>query len=491
MHAAQVRVGTVLWAVVMTVVVVGTAQAADRFVSTAGSDTANDCLVSTAPCQSLAYAITQAASGDTIMLAAGTYQEGQITIDSSVTLAVEGGWTSDFTQRDPRSSATVIDQPDSSELGGAVSIVAVVADVSEVIDVTFDDLTLQKRGTYNAVSVESLTGGSVTLSFSNVAIVGRKVFGTDTRGPRRPYGINVFGHGSVDLSLAASTIEGHYIGIAARSYTDAVSIGIANSTITHNSDNAPYGSGMQFESSGGTLSLVMTDSLVTGNIGRARYPGGIRAEARGSSVLDIEVRNSTFSKNRTMAFQGLGAGGGGGMYLQSEESARLTARLTNCALVANHTPTPSGGGGLAVVGRSSEPLSIALTNTTVSRNTAGGGGGIFVRGPNATIDLLNTILWGNRAHSGNDLLTVEPVTVNADHSDIGEHLMLTAATYNDLGGNVDVDPELRITLTAAPLHASSPMIDAGTCTGAPTTDFEGDPRPTGASCDIGADEFVP
>ena len=39
--------------------------------------------------------------------------------------------------------------------------------------------------------------------------------------------------------------------------------------------------------------------------------------------------------------------------------------------------------------------------------------------------------------------------------------------------------------------SGSPLIDAGSCTGAPALDIDGDPRPTGASCDIGADEFVP
>jgi hypothetical protein len=39
--------------------------------------------------------------------------------------------------------------------------------------------------------------------------------------------------------------------------------------------------------------------------------------------------------------------------------------------------------------------------------------------------------------------------------------------------------------------AGSPAIDTGTCTGAPSPDFEGDPRPTGSGCDMGADEFVP
>ncbi len=53
-------------------------------------------------------------------------------------------------------------------------------------------------------------------------------------------------------------------------------------------------------------------------------------------------------------------------------------------------------------------------------------------------------------------------------------------------------------LTSAPqltedghLRAESPAIDVGICTGAPAQDYDGDPRPSGASCDIGADEYAP
>jgi hypothetical protein len=41
------------------------------------------------------------------------------------------------------------------------------------------------------------------------------------------------------------------------------------------------------------------------------------------------------------------------------------------------------------------------------------------------------------------------------------------------------------------LQAGSPCIDKGASTGAPKTDFEGDPRPLGKGADIGADEFNP
>ena len=40
------------------------------------------------------------------------------------------------------------------------------------------------------------------------------------------------------------------------------------------------------------------------------------------------------------------------------------------------------------------------------------------------------------------------------------------------------------------LATGSPAVDAGTCTGAPTDDFDSDHRPQGVACDIGADEFA-
>ncbi len=62
------------------------------------------------------------------------------------------------------------------------------------------------------------------------------------------------------------------------------------------------------------------------------------------------------------------------------------------------------------------------------------------------------------------------------------------ASIAPLGGNINADPRLTADLH---LRADSPAIDAGTCTGAPATDFDGDTRPAGTTCDIGADEFVP
>ena len=98
----------------------------------------------------------------------------------------------------------------------------------------------------------------------------------------------------------------------------------------------------------------------------------------------------------------------------------------------------------------------------------------------------DTIKVAGATYRGN--VTVD-FSINADHCDIGDRVT-NYGTFNDLGGNIDVDP-LLVSRTDFHLGVGSPAIDTGTCAGAPATDFEGDPRPTGAGCDIGADEFVP
>ena len=74
--------------------------------------------------------------------------------------------------------------------------------------------------------------------------------------------------------------------------------------------------------------------------------------------------------------------------------------------------------------------------------------------------------------------------VTADHCDIQD------GTFTDLGGNISIDPVL-VGKNDAHLASGSPCRDAGTCSGVPASDIDGDPRPTGAGCDIGADEIAP
>ena len=91
----------------------------------------------------------------------------------------------------------------------------------------------------------------------------------------------------------------------------------------------------------------------------------------------------------------------------------------------------------------------------------------------------------------------DPATTTALYIDEGATSLMTAADVNALtdttaSGNIDTDPQY----TQAPngfinIPSGSTCQNTGTATGAPATDFEGDPRPQEGAHDIGPDEYVP
>jgi len=188
----------------------------------------------------------------------------------------------------------------------------------------------------------------------------------------------------------------------------------------------------------------------------------------------------------------------------------VTLSATNCVIGGNRAHGAVGtdpdnavlfGGGAVSASSSSTGgapgslITIALLNSTLANNRADVVGGTFLDARGGltdvtTLGLQNSILAGNRQAGGfGDLLMQSQtlLTVNADHSDIGTR-SAAGGTFNDLGGNLSVAPEFE---RAYHLGATSPLVDAGDCGVAPPIDLDGDPRPSGASCDIGADEVVP
>ena len=467
MVAAKERFGRMPRAIVMLVVLLGAAgagQAADRFVSTAGNDTANDCLSSAAPCRTIPYAVTQSANGDTVKIAGGTYP-GTVTIDFSTVLIVSGGWSGDFTGRDPVLNETIVRPPTS----GVILAVDVFASFGEVIDVTLEGISF--RGTGRLIETQSGHTASVMLAVVNCSLKGARCCPDAILAASS-------GNSSTTISVADSTIS-HFQNAIAVGSADASSLAltVTNSLLSHNRGNG-LGLGIgAFSDGSSALSISLSNSTVSGN-GR-----GMNLVPLGTSSLTTDVTSSSFLRNRP----------GGGIYMRTLDSASLNLTLTNVALRSNRrSPSrlenpsiPPDGGAIFVDGASS----LTLTNATLSANRAvGEGGGIAAR--HGTVDLTNTILWRNKAASGADIHMEQSspgLVVNADHCDIGDRVTVSG-TFNDLGGNINADPLL---LGDFHLRAGSPCIDAGTCTGAPATDFEGDPRPTGAGCDMGADEFVP
>ncbi|MCX7681277.1 MAG: right-handed parallel beta-helix repeat-containing protein [Anaerolineae bacterium] len=79
----------------------------NRYVSLAGTDALNNCRLTTRPCRTIGQALAQAASGDEIRVAGGTYNEYNLTINKPLILLA--GYDANFAARDPQARPTVID----------------------------------------------------------------------------------------------------------------------------------------------------------------------------------------------------------------------------------------------------------------------------------------------------------------------------------------------------------------------------------------------
>jgi hypothetical protein len=205
-------------------------------------------------------------------------------------------------------------------------------------------------------------------------------------------------------------------------------------------------------SGGGLSGVFQVGNLVSASISGLTISGG-KTTGNGGGLDNLggslTLTNCTVSSNSAGSV-------GGGLYT----SAAGTTTLSNCTISGNSATV---GGGANSQG------TLSLTNCTVSGNTATTAFG-GLESSSGTLTLTNTIVAGNAG--GADLDSASPFS--GTNNLIGGNPLL--APLNNYGGP---------TQTLAPLPGS-PAIDAGTSTGAPTTDQRGLGRV--GTVDIGAFE---
>ena len=178
---------------------------------------------------------------------------------------------------------------------------------------------------------------------------------------------------------------------------------------------------------------------------------GISMDASSSNVT-----NCIFTRN-TLGYNG------GGMDISFS-----SPRITNCVFAGNASPYVGGG----VANWSSSPT---IVNCVFSGNSGDEGAGNIYNGDSSST-IINCIFDGEASDfgSGPSVLVVFSCIRGGFPGE----------------GNIDADPGL-VDPAAGDFRLLpwSPCIDAGRCDGAPSTDLVGNPRPTGAGCDMGACEY--
>jgi len=431
------------------------APAIDRFVATTGADAANACSSSISPCATLTHALTQVASGDVIKVARGKYFENLL-IDTSGSFSIAGGWSADFAQQDSFTYPTWVDG------GGTGDTLTILAGAGETLDVALSSVIIRKGGpdgTGTGIRAETAGDGALALDIVDSQIRENEAAGLAASSD--PPGALVV---TISDSLVAHN-SGPGITIAGVvNQGGVVDLSVSDSTFSFNP------AGVSATTAGGTLSFdsVIFENNRQNEICCGAPAGGLRLRSLDSTNVSID--RCTFRRNRK-----------GGAVSLSSSHGLLTATVTNTLMVRN------AFGALSAGSYDDGSLDLAIVNSTITRNRQDnylfGCLGVSHFGSGTTqADVRNSIVYNNRHIDLQNWIST--TTLNVDHSDVG----VFDGPFNDLGGNVQVNPHVN---ARGYLDDASPLIDAGTCVGAPTTDFEGDPRPTGAGCDIGADEFVP
>jgi predicted outer membrane repeat protein len=213
------------------------------------------------------------------------------------------------------------------------------------------------------------------------------------------------------------------------------------------------------------LSSSPTISNCAFSANAANYGGAVSASADSYPT----ITSCTFSGNTA-------AKCGGGVAATYESS------VVNCTFYNN--AANEGGGGVYSYYSTYFRLTFSptITNCTIVDNVAGsaGGGGIYCVSASAVIT--NCIVWNN---SPDEIVAIDLYGVGA----------YPVVSYSDVEGgysgtgNINSDP-LFVDATGGDYHLSegSPCIDAGTSSGAPADDIDGDIRPQAGGYDIGSDE---
>ncbi len=408
-----------------------------------------------------------AAAGGEVWVAKGIYNEK---VSLKPNTAIYGGFVGNETQRIARNwsaNPTVID----AQASGAAIICASGCVV--------DGFTI-RNGTGVSLSGIAAGGGVYAHGCSNVEI-SNCIITQNSASDHFGHGGGIYASGS-QLRINGSSITGNNAGakgFGGGIYAIESSIEIIDSQITNNvaaGDGRGGGRGAGIFITTSSL-VTLAGCTVSNNQSSAEY-------ARGAGLY---CENSALNAERT-AFLGNAVSGansaGGGIDLYLAES-----KFVNCIISGN---SANSGAGMRFV-----ECAPNIMNCTVANNSAESfGGGIFVKNA-ASGSIVNTILYGNSAVEGGAAYVDGGTLPSVAYCNIFSNGAnpFAPASWNPVGSNGNISANPMFATGGFKLLYGSPCINAGTNAGAPSNDFEGEPRPVDGIgfgqlvTDMGAYEF--
>jgi Right handed beta helix region len=372
-------------------------------------------------------AIDAAATGDTVLVAAGTYNE---TIDfqsKAITVASESG-----------AASTIINGD------GVGHVVAMGANPGETP--VLRGFTVRNGGPYGDTDGAIDTFGGPALIEDNTITANR-----------------FCGDGAVTAGFSAATIRNNVIS--------------GNSQVLCSGGVGGAGVSIQGE---GTVQVL--NNVITGNR-HDSGAGGVELFAAGTPTISGNVIKDNVGWI------------GGGVSLVNDSDATITNNI-----IAGNQGAQGGGIYVSVPFGARGPL---VVNNTVAANRANTGLAVYATGFHAQTSFVNNILVGHGTAAIVECDgTYEPNPPVFQFNDVynggtGPAFGGTCTGQTGMNGNISADPSF-VDAAGGDFHIrQGPAVDAGTNTGAPATDIDGDPRPLdgngdgAAVVDMGADEMLP
>jgi hypothetical protein len=264
------------------------------------------------------------------------------------------------------------------------------------------------------------------------------------------------------------------------------------------------GRAFYFHSSEGASSMVDGFTLTGGNStkGAAVYCVGSSPTIRGCQISSNTTSSTssgiiycTTSSSAVITGCTIKENTGNSSAVRFDNSA---GQVINCLLYDNSV-SASGG---AIRCENGNKTTVVRNCTVAGNGAVGSGGGLWAK--SATVQVSNSIFWGNTATTGGaQMSTTSPATLTVSYSDVagGRTAVTGTGTVSWGTGNLDADPlfadpnggDYRLKSTRGRYWAehqvwvldteSSPCLD----TGDPTSGFDLEPQPNGGRINMGWD----